>query len=110
MDGSIIIIIIVAIVYFLDSYSERKQQQYKQYLKTEAWQLQRYKALERDNYKCVICSTDKRVEVHHITYKRVGQENLSDLVCLCRKHHQLQHDHYGYNKKTLFFPIIKETT
>lgn len=61
------------------------------------WDTQRRKALERDNHSCVICGKSKdelgqNPHIHHIrpfstfnNYERANQ--LSNLVCLCPKHH-----------------------
>jgi len=65
---------------------------YRKYLKTEAWQIIRNKALVRDLCLCQECGSKKRLEVHHLTYKRVGKELLSDLKTLCRKCHLKQHN------------------
>lgn len=35
---------------------------------------------------------DPNVDLHHKTYKRLGEERLTDLLPLCRLHHDLAHD------------------
>jgi 5-methylcytosine-specific restriction endonuclease McrA len=56
----------------------------------------REKALIRDNYTCQLCGTKEMIDVHHID-KSGSSENpnndLSNLVTLCRPCHQLQHKH-----------------
>lgn len=52
--------------------------------------------LQRDGYKCTSCESTKQLDVHHID--KSGQtENpnneLSNLVTLCKPCHQLQHKH-----------------
>ena len=51
--------------------------------------------LERDNYKCQSCkgkSKDKKLEVHHIIYRRNGGTNKpSNLLTLCSTCHDLVH-------------------
>ena len=37
---------------------------------------------------CWICGTDEEIELHHLTYRRVGKEFPSDLVALCSDHHR----------------------
>jgi len=60
---------------------------YSEYLKTNHWRLlkERYK---ESNYiqVCAMCGRG-RVEYHHRTYKNMGNENLNDIIPLCRKHH-----------------------
>lgn len=71
---------------------------YREYLLSDEWKAKREKALKRDNYKCQYkrflfkCGSKTNLEVHHLTYKRVfGAERMSDLITLCKHHHQLVH-------------------
>lgn len=42
----------------------------------------------RDDYKCLICTFDSVIEVHHIKPKRKGgQNNPENLITLCPNHH-----------------------
>jgi 5-methylcytosine-specific restriction endonuclease McrA len=34
---------------------------------------------------------ERAVEVHHLTYERLGEERLTDLVALCRSCHEREH-------------------
>lgn len=47
----------------------------------------RAKALERDEYRCIVCGTTKDLHVHHSKYED-GTENL---ITLCRTHHKRWH-------------------
>jgi hypothetical protein len=55
----------------------------------------KYKAFERDGYKCKHCGTDANLEIHHIDgtgYKSVidykkSNNNLENLLTLCHKCH-----------------------
>ena len=61
------------------------------------WQIQRRKALKRDNYECQICGKGrdelgKNPDVHHVIPVRMFDNcekanRLDNLICLCRKHH-----------------------
>jgi len=65
---------------------------YRHYLlSSPAWQetKERYQASGRPQ-KCVVCH-DPHYELHHRTYKRLGQERLDDLIPLCREHHDQVH-------------------
>ena len=80
------------------------------YMKSDEWKQKRLLVLARDNHKCVICGSDSNLEVHHTSYKTLYNEDLNDLVTLCRYHHHLQHEYYGINNihnKTLL-PLIKD--
>lgn len=73
------------------------------YLKSSQWQTLRKKVLKRDAYTCQSCQTSGiPLEVHHITYIRLGNENISDLVSVCRYCHQAIHDKYGYSHTTIY--------
>lgn len=64
---------------------------YSEYLKTEHWQLLRKAALYRDKYKCRDCGDKSKLEVHHRTYIRRGNERLSDVISLCSECHEQRH-------------------
>lgn len=73
---------------------------YKQYMKSDKWQQIKDKRLEIDNYTCVMCgrhkSNCKSLQVHHITYARLGSENVyTDLVSLCGTCHVRLHNYYN---------------
>ena len=52
------------------------------------WRAQRRAARERDGYKCVLCSSTDRIQVHHIIPYRYSQSHeLDNLVTLCRPCH-----------------------
>ena len=68
---------------------------YQAYLKSPKWQALRLKRLEIDNYKCQSCFkslTVSTAHVHHITYKRLRNEKLSDLATVCYKCHMKIHN------------------
>ena len=62
----------------------------------EVWQNIRKEALERDNYKCIICNKERNLEVHHIIpYRLIGKHELDNLVTLC------EDDHHKFEKCTV---------
>ena len=65
---------------------------YAEYLGSPHWQAVRnqYRASKLPQ-TCVVCH-DQNVDLHHRTYKRLGRERLTDLVTLCRSHHEAIHD------------------
>ena len=86
---------------------------YKAYLHSKDWKKKRAKVLYRDGNKCVLCKTENRLEVHHITYKNLGDEPLIDLVTLCRSCHQNVHDNNlhkkgRYEDKNLFLYLFEK--
>lgn len=64
---------------------------YYDYLKSPQWQTVRGAALKRANYQCEKCKSAKNLEVHHITYKRLGYELPEDLIVLCKDCHENVH-------------------
>lgn len=69
--------------------------QYNDYLQTDTWHAKRDKALAYYGRKCYLCGVtgdDVQIDVHHNTYERVGgSELMSDLIPLCREHHEMFH-------------------
>jgi hypothetical protein len=66
----------------------------------------RKKALTRDNGRCQTCFSDEDLELHHRTYDRFGEENLEDLIMLCKDCHEaitesIRRRRYNNNKKPL---------
>jgi len=66
------------------SYKEK----YLRYLRSKAWHSKRVQVLKRDNYKCIVCGCEKKLQVHHLTYKRVFNEDIEDLITVCSLHHK----------------------
>ena len=75
---------------------------YLDYLESDHWKdmKARYRASVRPEpgYReqglpqtCIVCR-DVNVDLHHKTYQRLGEEKLTDLVPLCRNHHDQLHD------------------
>lgn len=55
----------------------------------EDWFQKRRQTLERDNYRCKICGSTKKLHVHHIIPRRLGGNNeLSNLITLCAACHE----------------------
>ncbi len=61
---------------------------YKLYLRSTAWLNRRRGVLNRAEGKCQLCAGTERLEVHHVTYARVGAERIEDLRCLCHVCHR----------------------
>lgn len=66
---------------------------YQKYMQSSAWRKKREKVLKRDGHVCQVrgCKVNSGLHVHHLTYKRLGNERLSDLITLCSKHHKQLH-------------------
>jgi 5-methylcytosine-specific restriction endonuclease McrA len=71
---------------------------YEGYLRSPTWARKRQEKLLQANYICDRCGysglTDPiqiPLDVHHLTYERLGAEWMSDLEVLCRNCHQREH-------------------
>jgi hypothetical protein len=74
------------------------REQYREvYLRSEHWREIRLAALERAEHRCQVCNRTERLDVHHRTYERVGDERPADLTVLCRRCHDLFHGNARVN-------------
>jgi 5-methylcytosine-specific restriction endonuclease McrA len=71
--------------------AELRKMPFKEYRRTPEWRSLRNRVLLRAGNKCELCYASGRLEAHHRTYDRYGQELLSDLIALCRSCHQSFH-------------------
>jgi len=74
---------------------------YTDYLNSDEWKKKRAERLKLDNYECQCCGATDDLQIHHITYDRLGNENIDyDLITLCKKcHWQLHTTIEVYNKR-----------
>lgn len=63
---------------------------YALYLASDSWKKARVLVLTKADFRCQVCNSTERLNVHHRTYD-LGNENLNDLTVLCRKCHELFH-------------------
>jgi hypothetical protein len=70
------------------------------YLKSSQWQARRERELRRAGRRCEKCGTAATrtakgnwagLNVHHLTYERLGNETPGDLIVLCRSCHEQEH-------------------
>lgn len=65
---------------------------YDHYLRSPEWQALRVRHADEFGDSCGLCEVDEGIrQLHHMTYERVGQERLTDLVRLCANCHQMVH-------------------
>lgn len=65
---------------------------YHAYLNTEQWHRLKRQRILFDRLQCAMCGTAKNLQVHHITYERLGREELDDLITLCKECHAKVHE------------------
>lgn len=74
-------------------------QEYKEYIKSDAWQEKCNQRLKIAGHRCEMCGrlekNSKGLQIHHISYKNLGHEDVAnDLICLCGRCHILIHRYY----------------
>ena len=67
-----------------------RKRNYGLYLKSAAWKKKRDAVVKRDGGECVFCG-DVAQHVHHLTYDRIYNESLYDLVAVCNECHKAVH-------------------
>jgi hypothetical protein len=67
------------------------QMNYNDYLNTEHWKHFRKETLKFYNNRCVICSSEKNLNVHHKNYSNRGRETFNDVIVVCNKCHKEIH-------------------
>lgn len=71
---------------------DARRDEYHRYLQTEAWQRKRTERLNIDGWKCCRCGSPHRLQVHHLNYDRVGNEDVHvDTATLCNDCHRIVH-------------------
>lgn len=81
-----------------NSIQYKVSKEYNKYISSYSWRLIRKKVLEDRNHTCEKCGLmpeAKLLHVHHKTYERLFNEELSDLELLCKNCHYKTHN----NKK-----------
>lgn len=77
-----------------------KGYEYKDFLNTYYWDAVRQYKLYLANYKCQLCNSKGKLNVHHTTYEHHGTEHLhlEDLIVLCEECHAKFHDKVSKNE------------
>jgi len=65
---------------------------YQDYLQTKHWKSIRKAALRKARYRCQVCNSNKRLNVHHRTYENLGHEEECDVIVLCQECHEKFHE------------------
>lgn len=85
--------------------------QLSDYIKTKEWRKKRLETFLLKWKKCMKCWSEKQIHVHHATYERIWNENVStDLFPLCKRCHEFFHKKYEWHFiiNTLEFISTKE--
>ena len=67
-------------------------EEYATYLSSDAWKQKRMQRIAISNFRCAACGCKNNIEVHHLTYARIFNEEMEDLLPLCYFHHGAAED------------------
>lgn len=82
---------------------------YQQYIASPAWRARRLRFLRRLPIEaCSACGSTDGVDLHHMTYERLGAEDDGDLVALCRTCHTAVHQLHDAAAKVLTLRQVTE--
>lgn len=79
---------------------------YEQYLRTAHWHTTRNRALARVRYRCQRCQANSQLQVHHLSYDRLGEELDTDLQVLCRGCHLGHHVNEVTTNRSVYLAIV----
>ena len=72
---------------------KRFSQGYAEYIRSEGWREKAQLRKAIDGNRCVLCGSADNLQVHHVTYERLGHEDVErDLVTLCMGCHEYAHE------------------
>lgn len=94
---------------YLYKYLQDNKMSYKAYLLTDHWKdvRKRYWKSKLHNHTCYACGSKQNLQVHHKTYKRIGQEYLRDLCLLCGDCHRQAHQIEKTRDKGILYGAAK---
>lgn len=52
------------------------------------WEPLRQRVFATQGRRCAVCGVTYRLEIHHLHYRTLGNESISDFRVLCHKHHK----------------------
>lgn len=71
---------------------------YEAYLLTDKWKKLSFSIKKRDGFKCTICGSKNKLQVHHKHYKNIFHEKPEDLITVCNICHKFK----CHSDKTVF--------
>ena len=66
----------------------RHTQFYLDYLQSDAWRMLREAIIDERGYTCEECGVAYGLQLHHLTYDRLGHELHEDMQLLCKSCHE----------------------
>lgn len=72
--------------------------EYGEFLRTPYWRIVAYEVRKKHKFRCVMCDSNQRLQVHHKNYTMHGYEHTHEgmrcLTCVCDECHAKHHGHY----------------
>jgi hypothetical protein len=81
---------------------------YERYLRTKWWFSRRNRALRLASYRCHRCGSRRELQVHHLSYERIGCEADEDLEVVCRGCHLGEHYEAVQSHVALYARVLSE--
>jgi hypothetical protein len=79
------------------------------YMQSKEWKALKLSRLKIAQHQCEHCGSVYSLQLHHITYERITQEEINDVAILCNICHQKIHDKLGYDRATKYpISILKD--
>lgn len=89
--------------------NESARRAYAEYLQTPGWRKTRDRALRLARWRCTQCHERRDLQVHHLTYDRLGHELDTDLAVLCVGCHENAHpEHYESDFLGLYLKLADD--
>lgn len=82
--------------------------EYEDYIRSPEWRARKRAFYSRYPKRCAICGAERRIELHHITYRRLCEELDDDLLPLCKTHHRELHEFAGYQCRENTFLFLAQ--
>ena len=68
------------------------KRKYKKYLLSDEWAQLKIDLFDHRGRECERCGSDKYLQVHHLSYKNIFNEEPEDLEILCKSCHKKEHN------------------
>lgn len=81
---------------------------YAEYMQSDEWKRKRTRIRRRARGWCERCGVNRRYAIHHLTYERLGHEELGDLLAVCQGCHDFLHAKSDYDPAQAVSSFTKE--
>lgn len=75
----------------MDKEVQKTTKKYLKYLKSKEWATKKSIIFAIKGNKCAVCGSTENIDVHHLTYERIFNEDIEDLEPVCRECHKKIH-------------------